>query len=80
VTDYRAYTLEPDGRFVGYEPLICADDAAAITKAKRLAVGHDIELWCGERFVTRLSTTTEQHGDAVTHEVKDGRLVPKSVK
>jgi hypothetical protein len=54
MAEYRAYTVGHDGHFIGYEPLICADDAEAIEKAKRLAEGHDIELWSGPRFVTRL--------------------------
>jgi hypothetical protein len=79
VTEYRAYVVGCDDHFTGFEPLVCADDAEAIEKAKRLINIHDIELWSGERLVIRLSAT-KQHGDAVTHEVKDGRLVPKSVK
>jgi hypothetical protein len=55
VADYRAYTVGLDGHFVGIEPLTCADDAEAIEKAKGLVDGHDVELWSGERFVTRLS-------------------------
>jgi hypothetical protein len=34
-----------DGHFVGYEPLVCADDVEAIIKAKRLVDGHEVELW-----------------------------------
>ena len=77
--EYRAYIVGRDGHFTGFEPLLCADDARAIEKAKRLVDDHDVELWSGERLVTRLSAT-KQGGDAVTHVVKDGRLVPKSAK
>jgi hypothetical protein len=77
--EYRAYIVGHDGHFSGFEPLLCADDAHAIEKAKRLVDDHDVELWSGERLVTRLSAT-KQRGDAVTHDIKDGRLVPKSVK
>ena len=52
--EYRAFTVGPDGHFVGSEALICADDAEAIEKAKRFVDGHDIELWSGTRFVARL--------------------------
>ena len=31
--DYRAYTVGLDGRLIGFEPLICADDAETIEKA-----------------------------------------------
>jgi hypothetical protein len=54
VAEYRAYTVGCDGHFTGFEPLVCADDSEAIEKAKRLIDGHDIELWSGNRLVTRL--------------------------
>jgi hypothetical protein len=53
--EYRAYTVDIDGHFIGFEPLKCANDAEAIEKAKRLVRDHDIELWSGERLVTRIS-------------------------
>jgi len=40
--------------FVGFEPLVCADDADAIKRAQQLLSSQDIELWCGARFVIRL--------------------------
>jgi hypothetical protein len=54
VTDYRAYMVGVDGHFIGYEPIVCVDDAEAIERAKRLVNGCDIELWSGPRFVMRL--------------------------
>ena len=57
VTEYRAYVVGHDGHFIRRESLICADDAEAIAKAKRLVDDHDVELWSGERFVTRLEAT-----------------------
>jgi len=51
---YRAYAVRFDGNFDGYESLTCADDIDAIGKAKRLADSSTIELWSGERFITRL--------------------------
>jgi hypothetical protein len=55
MAEYRAYTVGLDGRFVGFEPLVCTDDAEAIEKAKSLVVDRSIELWSGPRFVTRLT-------------------------
>jgi hypothetical protein len=31
--EYRAYPVGIDGHFIGFEPLVCADDAGAIEKA-----------------------------------------------
>lgn len=45
VNQYRAYTVGTDGHFVGFEPMICRDDAEAITRAQRLFNNHDIEIW-----------------------------------
>jgi hypothetical protein len=59
VAEYRAYTVGPDGRYLGFEPLVCADDAEAIQKAKRLTDGHDVELWNGDRFIVRLFPKTK---------------------
>jgi hypothetical protein len=52
--EYRAYIIGHDGRFTGFEPLVCADDAEAIKKAKLLVTDRSIELWSGARFVVRL--------------------------
>ena len=54
VAEYRAYVVGHDGHFMRFEALICADDAEAIEKAKRLVDIHDVELWSGERLVARL--------------------------
>jgi len=54
LTEYRAYTVGLDGHFIGFEALVCADDAEAIGQARRLVDGCDIELWSGDRLVARL--------------------------
>jgi hypothetical protein len=56
--EYRAYVVGFDGHFIGFEALVCADDAEAIEKAKRLVDRYDIELWSGARLVTRLAAKT----------------------
>jgi hypothetical protein len=58
VAEYRAYTVGRDGHFIGFEPLVCANDAEAIEQAKRLVVNHAIELWSGVRLVVRLEAKT----------------------
>jgi hypothetical protein len=72
--EYRAYMVGPEGNFVGYEPLICADDGEAIGKAKRLAGQYPVELWSGPMLVTSIP---KQRARAVTHEIHEGRMVPK---
>jgi hypothetical protein len=54
MTTYRAYAVWPDGNFEGYEALNCTDDDEAICRARRLAGNSAIELWSGERFITRM--------------------------
>jgi len=57
--EYRANFVGDDEHFVGFEPMICRDDAEAITRARRLLDTHDIEVWSGERLVIRLSPASE---------------------
>ena len=55
--DYRAYILGIDGhRFVFVKDFLSnhLDDAAALTAAKKLIDGHDIEVWDRGRLVARL--------------------------
>jgi hypothetical protein len=77
VTDYRAYIVGDDGHFIGCEPIVCADDGEAIAKAKRLVGKYPVEVWSGERFVKSLDVTEKPGGEAVSHEIIDGRMVPK---
>jgi hypothetical protein len=52
--EYRAYIVGSDGHFIGFEPIICADDNEATERAKRLLDGHDIEIWNRGRLIARL--------------------------
>ena len=45
MAEYRAYIVGDDGHFMGFEGLVCSDDAQAIENAKCLVDGHDVELW-----------------------------------
>jgi hypothetical protein len=58
MAEYRAFPVGNDGRFIGFEPLFCESDDEAVATAKRLAQGHDAELWCGPRLVARLKRET----------------------
>jgi hypothetical protein len=53
MTEYRAYVVGIDGHFIGYEPLVCANDAEAIAKAHRID-GHAVEVWSGPRSVLKV--------------------------
>jgi hypothetical protein len=54
MAEYRAYLVDRDGHFYEAVPLICADDAEAMEKAKPLAVGHDVELWQLDRKIATI--------------------------
>jgi hypothetical protein len=56
-----AYYVGADGYEIALKALECADDAEASEKVRRLAGDHDIELWCGDRFVIRLDRIPEPH-------------------
>jgi hypothetical protein len=60
VADYRAFIVGSDGHFNSVEPLTCADDDEAIEMAKRLVDQNDVELWSGDRLVTRLSSKKQR--------------------
>jgi hypothetical protein len=75
--EYRAYMVGSEGSFVGYEPLICADDVEAIEKAKRLAGQYLVELWSGPMLVSSLP---KQPARAVTYEIHEGCMVSKPAK
>jgi hypothetical protein len=64
MAEYRAYLVDRDGHFYEAVPLICADDAEAMEKAKRLAVGHDVELWQLDRKIANFNPI--RNGDTVT--------------
>jgi hypothetical protein len=54
MSQYRIFTIGPDGHFINGTPLLCPSDAQAIEEARRLQDGHDLEIWSGARFVTTL--------------------------
>jgi hypothetical protein len=56
---YRIYTVGIDGHFIGFEPIVCDDDAEATEKAKRMVDAHAIELWSGPRLIVRFERKPE---------------------
>jgi hypothetical protein len=51
VMEYRAYIVGEDGHFASYRAFVCTDDSEAITMAKQLVDGHDVELWQRDRKI-----------------------------
>jgi hypothetical protein len=47
---------------MGYEALVCPDDAGAVEKAKRLVNGHGVEVWTGSRLVAKLTAAMGKSG------------------
>jgi hypothetical protein len=56
---YRAYIIGTDGHFLRAVELVCPDDEIAKEYAKRLADGHDVELWQGDRKIETFKHTQE---------------------
>ncbi|MGX9148084.1 hypothetical protein [Mesorhizobium sp. 128a] len=60
---YRVYVLNEDGQFMGGVNLACTDDDAAKEHARRLADGHEVELW---RLVARFKFDNPRGRPAAT--------------
>jgi hypothetical protein len=78
--EYRAYKIGSEGHFFEAVPLVCADDAEAMEKAKQLVTGNDVELWERTRKVAVFKNECQKSGGAITHEVHDGRMISKPAK
>ena len=57
--DYRAYFVGADGHYAGSRAINVSSDAAAITSAKKMLDGKDIEIWAGLRKIIRLPHLAE---------------------
>jgi hypothetical protein len=57
---------------------LCDRDENAIVWAEQLLEDQPIELWTGPRMVKRLSPRDKR--EAISHEVHEGRMVPKGKK
>jgi hypothetical protein len=56
---YRVYVLDKHGQFMGGINLARTDDNAAKEHARRLADGHEVELW---RLVARFKSDNPRDG------------------
>jgi hypothetical protein len=75
VTDYRVDLVGSDGHFESSRTFVCDTDKNAVVWAKQMVGQQPAELWSGTRLVERLSPPAEKQ--AASHEVHEGRLVPK---
>ncbi|MCK1656173.1 hypothetical protein [Bradyrhizobium sp. 151] len=71
---YRACIVDSNGH-ENSRTFVCASDEDAVVWARQMLHGNSVELWCGERLVKRLPASEDNR--AVTHEVHEGRMVPK---
>jgi len=69
MTEYRLYTVESDGHFIG---------SRTFTADKQQIEDHSLELWSGPRLVRRLDPAEKRAARAVTHTIEAGRMVPKN--
>jgi hypothetical protein len=46
-------------------------------EAKQLQEDRPIELWSNDRLVKRLSAPVAKHRNTVSHEIHEGRMIPK---
>jgi hypothetical protein len=53
MTEYKACIIGADGKFMRAIDLVCPDDDTAKEYARQLVDGHHVELWEGERHVTK---------------------------
>ena len=58
--EYRIYKLDRAGRLFDIpHVVICDNDQDAIKKARHMAHGLDLEVWQGERRITRIKAVQE---------------------
>jgi hypothetical protein len=66
MAEYRVFTIGRDGHFISFRKFSSMDDADAVVWAKQLIDLYPVELWCGDRLVTRLDPEVgEAAGPAV---------------
>jgi len=78
MTEYRLYTVENDGHFIGSRTFTADSDDDAVVWAKQQIEDHSVELWSGPRLVRRLDPAEKRDAEAVTHTIEAGRMLPKN--
>jgi hypothetical protein len=77
MAEYRAYVIGADGHFYSAVRFECPGDEEARKEAEKLVDGHDVELWQGARKVAAFQHKHEKSRHSITHEIHDGRMIPK---
>ena len=55
--EYRIYKVGRDGHLFDFPNVVmCDNDQDAIEKAQHMALSFDVEVWQGERRITRIKT------------------------
>jgi hypothetical protein len=54
MSEYRVYTIGPDGHIFKADHMICDNDDEAISRVRVIVAEHPVEIWSGSRFVIRL--------------------------
>ena len=62
-----------------YQRKECIDQASACRERAQSDPAH-YDYWINEAIVWLLRTIETSHRNAVTHEIRDGRMVPKAAK
>jgi hypothetical protein len=57
---YRGLIVGRHDRAIGVVQIDCTDDDSAITSARKLVDGHDVELWQVDRPVARFDARSKQ--------------------
>jgi hypothetical protein len=78
MTEYRLYTVENDGRFIGPRTFTADSDDDAVVCAEQQIEDRSVELWSGPRLVRRFDPAKKRAAEAVTHTIEAGRMVPKN--
>jgi hypothetical protein len=68
MADYTLFFIDRDGRVFKRHDHYVPEDIEAVDWARELSGAHQIEVWLGQRFVTRvaLDGTASMKQDAVT--------------
>jgi hypothetical protein len=78
--DYRAYNMDGEGHFTSFRAYSADSDEDAIEWAKQMMEGRAIEIWSGTRLVKTVPILNERSDSAVTHEIREGQMIPKREK